>query len=408
MSISQRANFEHDRTRPRRTSLHARNVEHSRSAASGRRPAGASCLETPLDAWVFGRDYAGRQILENFKLLSLDGCGLADKPLATAAAGAVLHYLRDTQTIRARSSKPARRYYRAARSHDRSMRATIRNLELLEPLFAGESRECDVDPRAGQNCDWNGRPSVAPAIAESVLPTGGNRSAARCRRRNSRQRPLCAPICARRLSRIQDLERLLAKMTLGTGRPRELLASGRSLGTTSGDRKTDGAVETPHCVTKSTWSKMCATRILSAIADEPPVNLADGGAIRDGFHAALDELRDISRNSRQYIAAIETRERAATGIQSLKIRFNNVFGYYIEISKTNLPLVPAAYERKQTLANAERFTTPELKELEAKVLSRRREDPRRSSVRSSRAFDLPPPATPAASNPRPPRSRNWM
>jgi DNA mismatch repair protein MutS len=110
-------------------------------------------------------------------------------------------------------------------------------------------------------------------------------------------------------------------------------------------------------------------RILQAIADEPPVSLADGGTIREGFHAELDELRDISRNSRQYIAAIEARERARTGIQSLKVRFNNVFGYYIEISKANLANAPADYERKQTLANAERFTTPELKELESKVLA---------------------------------------
>ncbi len=96
--------------------------------------------------------------------------------------------------------------------------------------------------------------------------------------------------------------------------------------------------------------------------------LSDGGTIRDGFHSELDQLRDISRNSRQYIAAIETRERSRTGIQSLKVRFNNVFGYYIEISRANLPSAPASYERKQTLANAERFTTPELKELESKVL----------------------------------------
>ena len=109
-------------------------------------------------------------------------------------------------------------------------------------------------------------------------------------------------------------------------------------------------------------------RILNAIAEEPPVNLADGGTIRSGFHAGLDELRDLSRNSRQYIAQIELRERARTGIQSLKVRFNNVFGYYIEISKANLHLAPADYERKQTLVNAERFTTPELKELESKVL----------------------------------------
>ncbi len=110
-------------------------------------------------------------------------------------------------------------------------------------------------------------------------------------------------------------------------------------------------------------------RILTSISDEPPVNLADGGTIRDGFHPELDELRDISKNSRQYIAAIEARERSQTGIQSLKVRFNNVFGYYIEVSKANLQLVPGSYERKQTLSNAERFTTPELKELESKVLA---------------------------------------
>jgi len=111
-----------------------------------------------------------------------------------------------------------------------------------------------------------------------------------------------------------------------------------------------------------------AKLIVEAIADEPPLNLADGGAIRAGYHAELDELRDLSRNGRQFIAQIETRERERTGIQSLKVRFNNVFGYYIEISKANLRLAPADYERKQTLVNAERFTTPELKDYERKVL----------------------------------------
>ncbi len=108
---------------------------------------------------------------------------------------------------------------------------------------------------------------------------------------------------------------------------------------------------------------------MGAIADQPPVDLADGGTVRPGFHAELDELRDISQNSRQYIAAIESRERTRTGISSLKVRFNNVFGFYLEISKANLQHVPADYERKQTLANAERYTTPELKELEGKVLA---------------------------------------
>jgi DNA mismatch repair protein MutS len=109
-------------------------------------------------------------------------------------------------------------------------------------------------------------------------------------------------------------------------------------------------------------------RVLNTLADEPPVNLSDSGAIRDGIHPQLDELRDISRNSKTYLAQIEQRERTRTGIGSLKIRFNNVFGYYIEISKANQHLAPSDYERKQTLVNAERFTTPELKELEGKIL----------------------------------------
>ena len=115
-------------------------------------------------------------------------------------------------------------------------------------------------------------------------------------------------------------------------------------------------------------SLICATRIVSSLEDEPPLTLSDGGVIRTGVDAALDELRDLSRNSKQYIAQIEQRERQRTGIGSLKVKFNSVFGYYLEISKANLHLAPPDYERKQTLVNAERFTTPELKEYEAKVL----------------------------------------
>jgi DNA mismatch repair protein MutS len=145
-------------------------------------------------------------------------------------------------------------------------------------------------------------------------------------------------------------------------------ALGRSLAQLSALAEASAKLETPQLHAEIDTVSELAARIAAAISDEPPVNFNDGGTIRDGFHPELDELRDISRNSKQYIAAIETRERAATGIQSLKVRFNNVFGYYIEISKANLQLAPGTYERKQTLANAERFTTPELKELESKVL----------------------------------------
>ena len=110
-------------------------------------------------------------------------------------------------------------------------------------------------------------------------------------------------------------------------------------------------------------------RLEIAIAEEPPALSTDPGIIRNGFHAELDELRNLSQHSKQIIAAMEERERKRTGINSLKIRFNSVFGYYIEISKPNLHLAPADYERKQTLVNAERFTAPELKEYERKILA---------------------------------------
>jgi DNA mismatch repair protein MutS len=173
------------------------------------------------------------------------------------------------------------------------------------------------------------------------------------------------------LGRIQDLERLLARVTLGTANPRDLLSLGRTLALVPLLKPLLAAL--PAVALQSALlalDELADVRdcILKAIADEPPVTLNDGGVIREGYNAALDELRHLSRNSRQVIAAIEQRERERTSIGSLKVRFNNVFGFFIEISKANLHLAPPDYERKQTLVNAERFTTPELKELEAKVM----------------------------------------
>jgi len=172
------------------------------------------------------------------------------------------------------------------------------------------------------------------------------------------------------LSGVLDLERLLARVTVGTANPRDMLALGKSLAAVPTlVFSAGGSARLADVASRLDPVEEVHSRILSAISEEPPVNLTDGGTIRGGFHPELDELRDISKNSRQYIAQIEIRERARTGIGSLKVRFNNVFGYYIEISKSNLQNAPSDYERKQTLVNAERFTTPELKELEGKVLS---------------------------------------
>jgi DNA mismatch repair protein MutS len=171
---------------------------------------------------------------------------------------------------------------------------------------------------------------------------------------------------------ILDLERLLARLSLDSAGPRDVRALAASLGRLPGLKV---AVE---AMSSAEWRELAArldiltdvtTRIVATLVDEPPLTLVDGGAIAAGVDAELDELRAISTTGRQAIAAIEERERARTGIGSLKVRYNSVFGYYIEITKANMALAPADYERKQTLVNAERFTTPELKELERKILT---------------------------------------
>lgn len=349
-------------TGPALETLNARELLHEESSTVE-----ADCLRTKLDGWIFDYDYSERALREHFKLLSLDGCGLAGKPLAVAAAGAVLHYLRDTQrSALDHLDRPS--YYDRAGAMVLDA-VSVRNLELIEPLFAGESRESTLVSVLDQTCTGMGgrllrsrllRPSTETEEIEARLDAVAQVAAQTIERSELRKT----------LGSVLDLERLLAKVTIGTANPRDLLALGRSLSLIPSLRFTPGASSRLEDILARLDPVDCvSSRILKAIADEPPVNLADGGTIRDGYHPELDELRDISRNSRQYIAQIEARERTRTGIGSLKVRFNNVFGYYIEISKANLQHAPPDYERKQTLVNAERFTTPELKELEAKVLS---------------------------------------
>ncbi len=325
-----------------------------------------ACIETPLEAWVFDADYAGRALLEHFRLSSLDGCGLGDRPLATAAAGAALHYVRDTQ--RSAIEHLNRPVYFGRGDSMVLDAATVRNLELTEPLFAGERRDSTLISVLDETATGMGgrllrqrllQPSCDQAEIDARLDAVEELVTKVVARTNLRKA----------LGGILDLERLVARIAMGTAGPRDVLALGRSLAALPDIERIRQGLTSPRLRTPVDLAEDVRDLILKAMSDEPPVSLADGGTIRDGFHPGLDEYRDISRNSREYIAAIEARERTATGIQSLKVRFNNVFGYYIEISKANQHLAPAAYERKQTLANAERFTTPELKELEVKVLA---------------------------------------
>ena len=324
------------------------------------------CLKTNVDAWVFAPDYAARSLCDHFHLLSLDGCGLESRPLATGAAAAILYYLRDTQrTALDHLERPA--FYNRADALILDA-TTVRNLELVEPLFAGESRESTLlhvldRTRTGMGGRLLRRRLLAPSIHVDEIEM----------RLDALEEVSGAPILraelGKHLESILDLERLLAKISLSSAGPRDLLALTRSLAVVP----SLAAPAFRSSLLKDIQSRLdpvpeVRDRVLSAIAEEPPANLSDGGTIRSGYDTRLDELRDISQNSRTYLVQIEQRERARTGIASLKVRFNNVFGYYIEISKSNQHLAPSDYQRKQTLVNAERFTTPELKELEVKIL----------------------------------------
>jgi DNA mismatch repair protein MutS len=175
----------------------------------------------------------------------------------------------------------------------------------------------------------------------------------------------------RSLDGILDLERLLSRVTLETANPRDVLALSASLARIPKVRTVLGGLSASRLgALHIAIDELGALRekIDGTLVPEPPLTLSDGGVIATGVDKDLDELRDLSRNSKQYLAQVETRERERTGIGSLKVKFNSIFGYYIEISKANLHLSPADYERKQTLVNAERFTTPELKEYESKIL----------------------------------------
>jgi len=320
-------------------------------------------LVTPLEDWIFSYDYAERTLREHFKLLTLDGCGLAGRVAAICAAGAVLHYLRDTQKTALEHLDPPSHYDRA--EHMTLDAVTVRNLELVEPVFAGEGVAL-ISVLDQTSTGMGGRMLRGRLLRPSLKLDEIERRLDQVSEL-LRQTILRADIRTQ-LSGIQDMERLLAKVTLGSAGPRELLALGKSL---------ERVPSLAGCAQKAGLATLhralddvpeARNAILEALADEPPLSLSDGGTVRAGYNAELDELRDLSRNGRQYIAQIEARERARTGIQSLKIRFNNVFGYYIEISNANRHLAPGDYERKQTLVNAERYTTPELKDYERKVL----------------------------------------
>jgi DNA mismatch repair protein MutS len=332
------------------------------------RAAGSTCTETPLDDWIFAPDHAIPLLENHFGVLSLEGFGLAGRTAAAAAAGAILHYVRSTQRG---SLDHVDRIGWYERQNCLVLDAvTVRNLELIEPLFAGtdagvtlfRSIDSAVTPMGKRLLRaWLLRPSLDLSEINARLDAVEAGVKGIVSREELR----------RALDGVLDLERLLSRVTLEAANPRDVLALAASLAKVPGiktalARLSAERLQTLHRLLDDLGD--LRERIEKTVVPEPPLSFADGGVIAAGVDRDLDELKELSRNSKQVLAQIEQRERGRTGISSLKVKFNSIFGYYIEISKSNLHLVPQDYDRKQTLVGAERFTTPELKEYEAKIL----------------------------------------
>ncbi|MDR3741317.1 MAG: DNA mismatch repair protein MutS [Terracidiphilus sp.] len=324
---------------------------------------------TRIEDWVFTRDFALPLVERQLHVRSLEGFGLVGHDHAAIAAGAVLHYVRTTQKNEALHIDSLR-----FQEHSTALeldQVTVRNLELVEPLFQGTDERVTLF-RTLDACQTPMgkrllratilRPLVDRAVIESRYEAVAEAHADLLKREEVR----------RAFEGILDLERLLARLSLDSAGPRDVRALAASLAHLPSLKAALDAMAAPlwrELASKLDILSEVTERVSVTLVPDPPLTLADGGVIAQGIDAELDDLRTISSTGRQQIAAIEERERQRTGIGSLKVRYNSVFGYYIEITKANLSLAPADYERKQTLVNAERFTTPELKEYERKILT---------------------------------------
>lgn len=321
---------------------------------------------TPLDDWQFGFDHADSLLRIQLGVTSLDGFGLNGRDLAVCAAGGATHYINETQ--KAQAAHLSEITYFEPSEFLVLDATTVSNLELTTASdgvashsLVGVLDQTQTGMGARLLRQWILRPSVKLGEIEARLDAVEELKTSTIKRDQLR----------RQLEPMSDLERLCGKVTLGRANARDLIALRQSLEIIPRLRQTlaDCQSSLLEVLTES-MDELADLRslIAEAIADEPPAAVNEAGMIRDGFHPELDELRNLAHSGKSYIAAIEARERGRTNISTLKVKFNNVFGYFIEISHANKDKVPADYERKQTLVNAERFTTPELKEYEAKVL----------------------------------------
>ncbi len=330
-------------------------------------------LRTERESWEFDPELAGEELARRFELSSLNGLGLetADSP-AVGAAGALLRYLGELQP----GGLPhlARPVVRRSERHLWLDDMTRRNLELVEPLRSGtrgvtllEIIDGTVTPMGARLMRvWLLSPLKDPQEIDERLDAVQVLLTDSLGRERVREA----------LTGVRDLERLAGRAAAGRANPRELAALRDSLarlpdvlesltGLSGNDSQCPALAAVYDQLDPLT--DVCQA-LTAALAERPPVNLTEGGVIQAGFDPELDELRELRDGGKAYIASLQERERARTDIPSLKVGFNKVFGYYLEVTKVHSDKVPADYQRRQTLANAERYVTPELKEYEAKVL----------------------------------------
>ena len=345
---------------------------------------------SPHDDWVFLPETAVFTLREHFKVASLDGYGLRNRTAAIGAAGAILHYL-GTHLRRDVGHLTRLGFYEVA-DYLILDAISLRNLEILEPLHADAPRNT----------------TLFGALNQTVTPMGARRL------RDWLTQPLAAmdPIHRRqdavqawldhppalaafraRLAEVRDLERTVSRLSLGSGNARDLLALRSALEQLPSVKaavaeailpgpeapqsdflpeapppETAAPSELAHLGSSLRELPDLVELLGRAISDEPPLAVKEGGMIRDGFSAELDELRSAARGGKDWLAKLQQDEIARTGIPSLKVGFNSVFGYYIEVTKAHLSKVPGDYVRKQTVANGERFITQDLKVMESKIL----------------------------------------